>query len=246
VITSALLVVAFAMLDGIGCNLYAQRIAAATTGAASPLYKPAQILEGRLCTRHDCTAAVLVQGLLSIDTLAEIRERAVATSPAVLTVCFNSPGGTFESSEAAGALPANVSTCVADLVGKDGAQRLQALCASACAWTWMAGSKKAIYGSNTVGFHAPYQYDAAACVPGNRLKAYLSVAMGWIDDVEKKRFDRATRAVRHRLRLASVGKGPTELYSVDVEQAQALGLQPRQVVPAAFYVAPAGHASTRR
>ena len=62
----------------------------------------------------------------------------------------------------------------------------------------MAGSERVIYGRNSVGFHAPYEYDAPACVPGNRFKGLLAVAFDWLRDRDEPRFDDKMRAVRRR------------------------------------------------
>lgn len=241
-----LLLVALAMLNGMACSAYARRGAAASP-PTDRLYKPAALVDGGLCSRDGaCTAAVLVEGVLSTDTLEQLRERARKAMPGTLTVCFNSPGGSYEAASVAGQLPSNLQTCVADLVRRPGGQPEPALCASACAWTWMAGSRRTVYGGNTVGFHAPYEFDAAVCAPGNRFKGLLSVAAGWWADRANQRFGSAERAARTSLRLASLNMGPSDLMPVGAARAVALGLQAAGEPAATFYVAARPQAVTAR
>jgi hypothetical protein len=239
-----LLLVAFAMLDGMGCSEYARRGGDAAASENS-LYRPAVVIDGRLCSRDgSCSPAVLVQGLLSTDTLAQLRERASKSMPGTLTACFNSPGGSYEAARLADELPSNLRTCVADLVLSPGAQPEHALCASACAWTWMGGTGRVIYGENSVGFHAPYEYDAPACVPGNLLKGLLAATLDWLSDRGERRFDDKVRAARTELRLASLSQGPTEVLPLGAERAVALGLQRIREPAAIFYVGAQPEATT--
>lgn len=243
---AVLLLAAFAMLVGMGCSSYARRVAAAATASASPLYQPARFVDGLLCTgRHACTSAVLVEGVLDTHSIGRLQERARMAAPATLIVCFNSPGGTYEASSLAGGLPSNLHTCVADLVESEGALPTHALCASACAWAWMAGSQRVIYGSNSVGFHAPYEYDAPGCVPGNRFKGLLSAAAGWWSDRADHRYDDILRSARNELRIASLTRGPTEVFPLVAGRARALGLQTRES-DAMFYVASRPQAVTAK
>lgn len=241
------LLVAFAMLDGMACARYKEWSAGTEGGSSDRLYQPAALVDGKLCTANGaCTSAVLVEGLLSTDTLVKIEERARRALPGTLTACFNSPGGSYQAASLAGALPANLRTCVADLVEGPGAQPYHALCASACAWTWMAGSERVIYGANSVGFHAPYEYDAPACVPGNRLKGLVAVAFDWVRDRGEPRYDERVRAARTELRLASLSRGPTEVLPVGADHAIELGLQRAREPAATFYVEPRRQAMTAR
>lgn len=239
------LVVAFAMADGIACSQYAKAFPGAERVSDDRLYQPADLVDGKLCTADGaCTSAVLVEGILSTDTLVKIEQRAQQALPGTLTACFNSPGGSYQAASLAGALPPNLRTCVADLVRRPGAQPYHPLCASACAWTWMAGTERVIYGSNTVGFHAPYEYDATACVPGNRFKGLLAAAVDWVSDRGEPRFDDKVRAARTELRLASLSRGPTEVLPLGAERAVGLGLQKIREPAATFYLGPQPQAMT--
>lgn len=233
------LLVAFAMLDGMACARYKAWSAGSEAVSSDRLYQPAALMDSKLCTADGaCTSAVLVEGLLSTDTLVKIEERARRALPGMLTACFNSPGGSYQAASLAGALPANLRTCVADLVARPGAQPYHALCASACAWTWMAGSERVIYGANSVGFHAPYEYDAPACVPGNRLKGLVAAAIDWVRDRDEPRYHERVRAARTELRLASLSRGPTEVLPLGADRAVGLGLQRAREPAATFYVDP--------
>lgn len=241
-----LLLVGLAMLNGMACSVYARQGTAAPQ-TEDPLYQPAALIDGSLCTAGGaCTSAVLVQGVLSTHTLAQLRERANKSMPGALTVCFNSPGGTYEAATIAGELPPNLRTCVADLVSKPGAQPQHALCASACAWTWMAGARRVIYAGNSVGFHAPYEYDAPICVPGNRVKGLLSVAAGWWADRAHQQLGETERATRNGLRVASLKMGPRDVLPVGPDQAVTLGLQAAAEPAATFFAAARPQAVTAR
>lgn len=187
-----------------------------------------------------------MEGLLSTDTLVKIEERARRALPGTLTACLNSPGGSYQAGSLAGALPANLRTCVADLVAQPGAQPYHALCASACAWMWMAGGERVIYGANSVGFHAPYEYDAPACVPGNLLKGLVAALFDWMRDRDEPRYDERVRAARTELRLASLSRGPTEVLPLRADRAVRLGLQRAREPAATFYVEPRRQAMTAR
>lgn len=242
-----ILLLAFAMLDGMGCSAYAQRSAASAPASSDRLYRPAQLVDGRLCTADGaCSPAVLVEGVLGTDTIEQLQERARRATPAMLTACFNSPGGTYEAASLAGSLPHNLRTCVADVVRDTGAPPAPALCASACAWTWMAGPRRVIFGANSVGFHAPYEYDAPICVPGNHFKGLLSALAGWWSDRAEGRYDAAMRAARNELRLASLTKGPSEVLPLQADRAVSLGLQSAHEPAATFYATAAGQAVTAR
>ena len=232
------LLIAFAMFDGMACSQYARWAAGSTPPSVDPLYRPAALIDGKLCADGaGCAPAVLVEGALSVDTLLQLAARAHLGAPGRLTVCFNSPGGTYLAASVADALPANVRTCVPDLVARPGARPYRALCASACAWTWMAGTDRVIYGANTVGFHAPYEYDAAVCLPGNRLKGLVAAVQGWIRDRGEPRYDERLRATRSELRLASITRGPGEVLPIGPDRAVELGLQTSRPGAATFYVA---------
>lgn len=240
------LLLGFIVFDGMACSGYAKWSAPAEAGSADALYRPAELVDGKLCTGDGhCTSAVLVEGLLSTDTLAQLEHRARASSE-TLTVCFNSPGGTYEAGAVAGKLPSNLRTCVPTRVSRPGAQPVHALCASACAWIWMAGTQRVIYGNNSVGFHAPYEYDATACVPGNKFKGVISAAMGWVNDLMEPRYDDRMRAARSDLRLASLTKGPTEVLPLHAEHAVRLGLQNAREPEATFYAAAPSQAVTAK
>jgi hypothetical protein len=235
---SVALLLAFAMLDGMACSQYARWAAGSTPPAVDPLYRPAVLIDGKLCAAAGgCSPAVLVEGVLSTDTLLQLAARAHLAAPARLTACFNSPGGAYLAASVADALPANIRTCVPDRIARPGASPYRALCASACAWTWMAGSERVIYGRSSVGFHAPYEYDAAVCLPGNRLKGLVAAVQGWIRDRNEPRYDERLRGARSELRLASISRGPTELLPIGPDRAVELGLQTARAGAATFYVA---------
>jgi len=215
--------------------------------SVSPLYEAARLIEGRLCTSNShCEPAMLVQGLLAVDTLDQIQARALHAAGTKLTVCFNSPGGTFEAASASLALASNVHTCVADLATSSSTSPTSALCASACAWAWMAGHQRAIFGDNTIGFHAPYEYDAPACAPGNWFKAGWSVVAGFVLDRGANRFNDTQLKARDELRLISLTKGPGEVYALRAQQAVELGLQDARPLRAVFYPAAEHQTSTAR
>lgn len=248
VVICVLLLLVIAMLNGLGCAKYLAWFARPEAAPSDRLYQQAALVDGKLCTADGaCTSAVLVEGLLSTDTLARIDERARHASPGPLTACFNSPGGSYQAASlAGGALPANLRTCVPDLVERPGAQPHRAVCASACAWLWMAGSERVIYGANSIGLHAPYEYDAPVCIPGNVLKGLVAAALDWVRDRDNPRYDERVRAARTELRLASLSHGPTELLPLGADRAVALGLQRAREPAATFYVESKPQAMTAR
>lgn len=215
-------------INAIGCTMYAARAA----GPKAPALKPRTLLDGALCRPEGCTAAVLVQGAVTDDTVVALRARAQAAGKDPLWVCLNSPGGDH-SLALMDPLPANVHTCVADIAARPGQPARAAICASACAWIWMAGRQRVIFGENKVGFHRPYVYDSASCAPGNWAKAVEGFASGWLHDLDAPGFE-GTRSARHQLRWAGMGMGVTEAHYVDAGQAVQMGLQPREGGPAAF------------
>lgn len=103
-----------------------------------------------------------------------------------------------------------------------------------------------IYGANSVGFHAPYEYDAPACAPGNRLKGLVAAAFDWVRDRDEPRYDERDRAARTELRLASLSRGPTEVLALGADHAVGLGLQRAREPAATFYVEPQRQALTAR
>ena len=223
---------AIAAADGIACDQFAKRFATSPANQN----RQARLLDGTLCRDNECTPAVLVQGVLSDRTVEAVLQRAAAMSNGDLWVCLDSPGGAHSVS-AIGPLPRNVKTCLADIVDKPGQAPREALCASACAWLWLAGSYRMVFGANHVGFHRPYIYDSAACAPGNAMKAAEGLVLGWIRDRAEHRYDEQMHAARHELRLLGLGMGPTEAYYVDAGHARAAGLQTGEPTTAVFRIA---------
>lgn len=220
VLTTVLLVVGLTMINAVVCDRFLGRNP--PRQAPGEYLGAARLIEGELCSAETtpCSNAVLVQGVLSAETVDLVAERA-AKSSGPLWVCFNSPGGHREVS-LSGPLPTNVKTCVADVLAEG--KRLPAVCASACAWLWMAGRERALFGDNAVGFHRSYVHDHPACTPGNLLKSaesfLLAVYLDW-----KQYADRDVE-IRSGIRWASMTKGASETHQVNAGAAVAAGLQP--------------------
>lgn len=233
VLTATLLVAVVAVFNAIACGRLG--------GSNAPKQPPgeylgaARLIEGELCRagKTPCASAVMVQGVLSADTVDLVTQRA-SKSSGPLWVCFNSPGGHREVS-LSGPLPANVKTCVADVL-VDG-KRLPSVCASACAWLWMAGGERALFGENSVGFHRSYVYDHPACAPGNLLKSAESFLLARY--LDWKQYSERDLAIRREIRWASMTKGAVETYEVDARAAVAAGLQPAGMGNAYFQAAAA-------
>lgn len=231
--------VAIAIFNAIGCDLYlrAQPTAAAAE-IRNPLYRPARLIEGLLCAPDGaCRQAVLLHGLISLETLQRVQAGAKDAQGRELALCLHSPGGATEATVGL-VLPSNIRTCVADVVLTEGADPVRALCASACAWVWMAGHDRALYGQSEVGFHRPFIYDAPACVPGNWVQASVNLVRSWIADHLQPSLDGATRTRRAELRMVAMEKGPHEIYGIGAAQAQTMGLQAVEPTNAVFRATP--------
>lgn len=242
VLTAVLLVLVVAVFNAIACD----RIGSGNAPKQPPgeYLGAARLIEGELCGEGQaaCSSAVMVQGVLSAETVDLVAQRA-AKSSGPLWVCFNSPGGRREVS-LSGPLPANVKTCVADVFA-DGKRRT-AVCNSACAWLWMAGRERALFGENSVGFHRSYVYGHAACTPGNLLKSAESLLLAIYLDWQQ--YTDRDVAIRSEIRWASMTKGADETHRVDARDAVAAGLQPAAMGNAFFKAAAvkAPHAASNK
>lgn len=214
-----LLLAGIAAINAMGCTLYASH----ATGPRAPGPQQSNLSEGSLCLAGQCAEAILVQGAVTNLTVAAIRTRAQSAGARPLWVCLNSVGGDHSVSGVQ-PLPANVRTCVADIAGDAGQTARPALCASACAWIWMAGNERAIFGRNMVGFHRPYVYDSGWCSAGNWFKAFEGFVTAWVRDRYTPGYE-ATQAQRVLLRWTGLSKGPTEAHYVDARLAREMGLQ---------------------
>lgn len=232
---------ALAISNAIACDFYLKRVLPAPLGTQikNALYRPGQLVEGLLCTQDgSCRQALLLYGLISLEVLQMVRDRATVAQGRELALCLHSPGGATEATVGL-VLPPNVRTCVADVMLGEGDKPLRALCASACAWVWMAGHDRALYGKSEVGFHRPYIHDAPACVPGNWVQAGVNLARSWIADHLEPTLNDVTRTHRAAIRLVAMEKGPQEIYSIGAAQAQAMGLQAHDSTSAVFRATPA-------
>jgi len=226
-----------AVADGIACDQYVKRVLSQEPGGnpQRPQEAAARLLDGELCRGAECSPAILVQGVLSDETSAAILERATAVLSGDLWVCLDSPGGAHSVS-AIGPLPPHVKTCVTDIVDQPGKEPRAGLCASACAWLWLAGADRVIFGRNQVGFHRSYIHDSTVCAPGNAVKAAEGLALGWLRDHLEHGYDAPMHAARHDLRWAGLAMGPTEAYYVNADHARAAGLQTAERASAVFHL----------
>lgn len=227
--------IAVLMLNSIGCTLYGRWAGEQASDEPPPrLARPARLIEGSLCHQQGtCEPAVLVQGLLSIETVAMIRDRAHEAGSQTLVLCLHSIGGSGDVSMEA-PLPPNVRTCVAQLQQQQGAEVFPSLCESACAWLWMGGRERALYGAARVGFHRPYVLDAPMCTPANWFNAAVSYVRSWATDRMEPAFSAEEFAARQVVRRQALEKGPRETHTLDAAEAVRLRLLARQEPPATF------------
>lgn len=226
--------VAIAAANAMLCDQYAKFTRPEAGAATAPLFQEAKLIEGALCAEPTkCSPATLVRGIVSPQTLEEIYARAAIAAPGNLWVCFQSPGGSHALAGAS-PLPDNVKTCVAGVIDLEG-RRSVGLCASACSWVWLAGRDRVLLGTNSVGFHRPYLYDAPACRPGNVFQGAVSVAMGFVRDKFEPAFDERERAMRHTLRMRGMSRAPTEVYELRREDAVEWGLAGEETPPGAVF-----------
>jgi len=232
-VLALLAAVAVSAANGIACDKIP-----AWFGSTAPSVQvrkaEANVLEGRLCIGPaKCEPAVLVHGLLPAHIGQVIEERAGRAHGGPIWICLHSEGGA-RAVALTGPLPSNVRTCVSDVVDAAGV-RHPALCASACAWLWLAGRQRELFGSSTVGFHRPYIYESAWCAPGNYFAAAEAFVRGWITDRINPDFaGGAALSARGHLRMAGMAMGPSEAYYIGAAQAAKLGLQTAALREAVF------------
>ncbi len=191
------------------------------SGAASrPL-----INDGRLCIEEQCLPAVLVLAALPGDLREQLDARIAKAAGKPLWVCFLSAGGEAKNNTTMAPFPENVSTCVVPVMFPNG-KTADGVCASACAWAWMAGRRREIFEGGASGFHGAWVGDSCWCTPTNYLTARWHFFREELAD--RDRYSGRHLEVRNMLRSTALGYGPDDAYQVDAGRAKALGLQGAQ------------------
>jgi hypothetical protein len=200
--------------------------------------EPFRVDDGLLCVENRCEPGVLVSGYLPLNFRERLDERIQRASGAHLWVCLLSAGGD-SSNNLMEPLPTNVSTCAVRARLPDGSERASR-CDSACAWVWVAGRDRELFGDAHLGFHRSWSIDSCWC---EHINWTIATDAAWQEerrDQQRQAAGSPELARKRALRELAATKGRDEMARVDANEAMRRGLQTRQQRAAVFVVDPAG------